>query len=478
MSSYSQRYKEFYELVRNNIFAFARYALNFNPTKQQAEALKKIQDETFADDEKKLKRVAIKSGQGTGKTSVSNVIGLWRSYRHVRGLTVVTAPTGVQCRDVWLVECSRIITNSHPFIKKHFQIYKTKILFGNDDKWGIWTRTANKAENFQGYHDKNLTFIVDEASGVDREIIRTIMGTLTNKNSLLVKIGNPNTRDCSFYDCFNSLRHMWHTVTFNAEESPLVSKDNIQRIKDEFGEDSDVYRVRVLGEFPNMDPECFMSSEDLEACSKIDPYVAAFDYSIYGNRKQVGLDIARFGDDESVYYIRCGNAIIKAKIFSKVDPNVVIEDSFKEQLLMEIDNKNITYVCDADGMGQGVMNNFYRTNRSIYEFKSARNSFKPQVYKDAITEAYFHVAKLVKTRSICIPKDGKLIQQLSTRRYKIDRKLGTVVIEPKDEYKKRTHGESPDRADALVMAFWPHAGKGGKVSEVLHTPRVAGSVIR
>jgi hypothetical protein len=108
-----------------------------------------------------------------------------------------------------------------------------------------------------------------------------------------VCIGNPNLRDCAFFDCFNKDRELWHTFTMNAEDSEIVSKENIERIAEEFGRDSDVFRVRVLGEFPEQDPNTVMNPDDLEACSNTD----ALKFSQTGNQKQFGLDLARFGSE-------------------------------------------------------------------------------------------------------------------------------------------------------------------------------------
>jgi ribosomal protein L35 len=58
-------------------------------------------------------------------------------------------------------------------------------------------------------------------------------------------------------------------LTFNAEESPewIVNPQRNKDLEDLYGRDSDVYRIRVLGEFPHSDPNCVFSSEDLEKCT-------------------------------------------------------------------------------------------------------------------------------------------------------------------------------------------------------------------
>jgi len=405
------------------------------------------------------KRVAVKSGQGPGKTAVSNIIATWRTLQFINALTLVTAPTMRQAKHVWLAEYRRMLSRAHPILRKYIKVTKSDVRFGGSDypDWGIKLATATKAENFQGVHEEHLTFLVDEASGVERDIIDTIKGTLTNDDSLLIMIGNPNTRDCAFFDCFNRFAKEWHLFTMNAEESPIVNKENIRKLEEEFGRDSDVFRVRVLGEFPYMDPNCVMSSEDLWRCVETDPYLAV--KQALGEFR-FGIDLARYGDAESVVYRRSGLAVVEHKIYVKTDPNDVVDYAFNMQRRADWKNRDCTYVVDAGGMGQGVMRNFYKTGRKVMEFHTGGSPTDSQ-YANKMTEAFFHVAKLARQGYMNIPNDYRLIQQLSSRLYFINKK-GKIILETKDEYVKRGY-ESPDRADAFAMCFYPHTSVTGRI---------------
>lgn len=278
-----------------------------------------------------------------------------------------------------------------------------------------------------------------------------------------------NTRDCAFFDCFNSQRHRWATLTLNAEESPIVSRENIEHMREVYGEDSDVYRIRVLGEFPHMDPNCVISSEDCERATDKRRFLECMKMHRSnggGLAKQFGIDLARFGSDESVIYRRLGNAVMPDwRTFSKVEPGHVIEHAFKMQSEAMWSDKECWYVPDAGGMGQGVMSKLYDARKQVFEFHTQGASSKPD-YANRMTEAWFHVADLFKKGHIYIPKDNRLIQQLSTRQYHITKK-GKLIVESKEEYKKRStdeEGASPDRADALVMAFYDQVVVRGQVS--------------
>lgn len=69
---------------------------------------------------------------------------------------------------------------------------KTKVsVAGNEEIWFATARTATKPENMQGFHEDNMLFIVDEASGVADPIMEAILGTLSGANNKLLMCGNP-----------------------------------------------------------------------------------------------------------------------------------------------------------------------------------------------------------------------------------------------------------------------------------------------
>lgn len=458
MGRFADRFGVVYQRWRDDIETFAREGMQFNPTAQQRKAFRIVQAETQLPLRMRKKRLAMRSGQGVGKTTIEVVIALWRCLQGVDALTVVTAPTMVQLRDVWIAESRRLVGAAHPAVQAMVEVTNSKVVICGRPTWGIWTRSASKPENFQGYHQKNLTIIFDECSGIDRAIIQTAKGTLTNPNSLMIAAGNPNTRECAFFDMFYHPDEapLWHKLRFDSRKSEIVDKDNIQRLIKEFGAESDVVRVRVHGEFPLADPNCIMSSEDLFACQGVPMLDAVAMRGDMEYGRQFGIDFARFGSDESIIYQRSGQAIIAWKRLVKTEPIDVLEAAYKMQRAAGWRDEDCLYCVDAGGMGQGVMGNLYRDGKRVFEFHSNGTS-KKRDYANKMTEAYFHIAKIARERRLHIPKDPTLVQQLSSRLYGTNKK-GKLEIEGKDEYMKRGPYSSPDRADALAMAFYNAAG--------------------
>lgn len=458
MSRLADQIEGFYAPLRNDIFRFAD-AMGLELTSQQAQLLREVQNGE--------PRVAAKSGHGTGKTAATCIAGLWRAGQHKDALTYVTAPTMRQCK-LWLAEARRIIENApYPVMRKIFKVTKSNIqIAGSNPDWGVRFVTATKPEAAQGIHEKNLTFIADEMSGVERPFVENILGALTNENSLFLATGNPNTRDCYFFDIFNSLRDKWACMSFDSRDSPLTSKEQIQYFIDTYGIDSDVFRVRVAGEFPHMDPNCIISGEWLERCLKT-PIYSALAYarpSSNGVRpaKQFGIDYARFGSDESVIARRSGEALLELKFFAHVEPKDVNAAAFRMQSDARWSDKDTWYCPDANGLGEGVMPDFSRSGKNLHEFKAHHKSSSRE-FSNKITEAWFNFAVKVKKGIVYLPNDRVLFKQLTSRQYHITSK-GFIEIESKEDYVKRGN-ESPDRADACVMAFYDRVEVIGRVAE-------------
>lgn len=459
----SKLWRQIYTECREDIFALCRY-MNFRPTPQQKGVLMLAQSGEL--------RMAVKSGQGPGKTTCSVIVGIWWTLRFIDSQTIITAPSMKQCKDVWLSEARRRMKKAHPLLRRFIKVSKSRVLFGGPKhpNWRCLPITATNAEAFQGIHESHLNAIVEEASGMSREIIEALKGTVSNTASefdptategAILMIGNPNTRDCAFFDCFNKDRARWACLTLNAEDSPIVSKRKIKEHEEEFGRDSDFFRVRVLGEFPSADPNCVINPDDLDWCAtKVGFFVASQCYPA----KQFGIDLARFGSDESAIYRRVNGMVVEYKTFAKTDPADVLRYAFNMQAQAGWKNDECIFVVDAGGMGQGVMHVLRDADKRWFEFHFNGKPQRSRIFKDRITEAYFNVAKMVKARNMKIPNDRHLLSQLAARQYLTD-KDGLLILEDKEKYKKRTGEPSPDRADAFVLACYQDAHTSAQVAQ-------------
>lgn len=442
-------FRESYEVLSSDIYAFCD-AMNHKPTWQQAELLDAV---VMARAGLGPTEIAVKSGQGPGKTRTLCLIDMFLLFGDPYTKVILTAPTMKQCKDAFLAEVKLILKEAPAWARELFEVTGTGIgvCKQKQNEWGCLAQTATNPEGGQGQHRKRMYILVDEASGVGREHIEQYQGTQSNPNAIMILAGNPNTPDCYFYDCFNSKRHLWKTITWNAEETPeseWFTRARNEKVAEEYGRNSDVYRVRVQGEFPLSAPNCVISGEELHvvmdrkrlvAMSRINPLV-----------RRIAMDLARFGGDESTIYRRHGNAILEDFKASRMEPTDVVGQSFVMQGNCGWTNAETEFVVDATGMGQGVLGLFRSAGKRVIEFHNGGKATKA-MYANKITQAWFEMGALVKQGICCVPNDPQLHHQLSTRRYHVNVK-GQLILEEKKEYVKR-HEISPDRADGCVMAY-------------------------
>jgi hypothetical protein len=463
----ASRFNQAFQDAKDDIFALCKI-MRFDPTAQQGQLLQAVQRNTFAPVAKRKKGIMVASGQGTGKTAASVVAITFRVIQDIDEQGIVSAPTMRQVRDVWMTEATRRIRASDPDFAKLFKIGTQKITLMGRPKWGVHTATATKPENFQGYHSRGLTVLFDEASGIARPIWQTAKGTTTQEDNMLLGIGNPNDRDTEFFDAFHKDRDLYTCFNWSGEDSPNVSKKHIQDMEDEYGRESDVFRVRVLGQFPLQSPNSVIAYEDLLYASRGTDFNKKFKERLPGEEssdvRQIGIDWARFGSDESVAIARMNGAMVGMKIWNKTEPGHVADAVFKWQDSMGWKNHNTQYVVDAGGIGQGVLHKFYDSGKRVHEFHSNGVPNDSDQFDDCATESYFNLRVLTRAKLLHLKFDTLMFQQLTSRQYQFSKGRGSNLykLESKDEFLKRQGTEeftSPDRADALAMAFYQTSTK-------------------
>jgi len=457
------RWSELYPTIRKDVYEFSFWC-GMLPTGQQCMLLDAVQRGDL--------KIAVKSGQGPGKTTITTVVGAWWAIRWTNSTTLLTAPSMHLAQKVWIAEFARTLRNAHPKIKGYYQIEKSKIRLGRDEKkyrdWLIMPRTGASAEGIAGQHENHMNIIVEECSGMEDSIMETLFGTGSNEANdwnpeaercSYLLIGNPTRCEGTFYEVFTSpkLKHRWTLLTFDAERSPMVSKEKVLEEAEIWGKHSSYYQVRVKGNFPNTADNLLFRYEDLEACAKVPVRRASLRLD---GEMQWGHDLARQGGDETVSYFRVGGAVITSKVWPGVrgfEPAHAVRWAFRQDEQFQFtDRETMCHCFDSVGVGQGVVIEFEEHQKNYFMFNagSAGHAQMRRKFHNQITEAWFWLAKLVAKRMVYIPEDPVLWQQLTTRRYETHRD-GRWLIEPKEKYLKRLNRGSPDRADALVMCFYP-----------------------
>jgi hypothetical protein len=115
--------------------------------------------------------------------------------------------------------------------------------------------------------------------------------------------GNPTRTSGFFYDTHHLLRDRWHTMHVSCLDVPRA-QGHIEDIKAKYGDASNAYRVRVLGEFPTSDDETVIPLELV--LGAVGRNVSTLDY-----HPVWGVDIARFGDDRTALAKRQKNKLLE-----------------------------------------------------------------------------------------------------------------------------------------------------------------------
>lgn len=238
---------------------------------------------------------SVRSGHGIGKSAVESWLAIWFLTTRPYPKIPCTAPTQHQLWDILWAEIAKWL-RSNPALSQELIWTKEKVYMrGHPEEWFAVGRTASKPDALQGFHAEHVLYIIDEASGVRDEIFEPVLGALSTEGAKLVMCGNPTKITGFFYDSHHKSRELYNAMHIDGRDSSRVDQQFIDTIIDMFGEDSDVFRVRVAGEFPKALPDSFIPMEWAERASEAE--APEIDRAA---RVDIGIDVARYGDDSSV----------------------------------------------------------------------------------------------------------------------------------------------------------------------------------
>ena len=341
-------------------------------------------------------------------------------------------------------------------------------MIGNEKRWFAVARTATKPENMQGFHEDNMLFIVDEASGVADPIMEAILGTLSGKNNKLLMCGNPTRTSGTFYDAFHSDRALYKSHTVSSADSIRTNKENIESLIRKYGRESNVVLVRVFGEFPRQEDDVFISLSTIEQCTS---NLYELPDNLASPNIILGVDVARFGDDETVIYQNTRGKLKLAKHRHGQDLMATAGDivALYRKIVKEYpDYKGRIYVnIDDTGLGGGVTDRLREVKREQklhklfvipinaaerIETDTKEGKEAAEHYNNITTHMWAVLKDLFENKQIDIEDDSETVAQLSTRKYFMASN-GKLELESKKEMKKRGL-DSPDRGDAAALAVY------------------------
>lgn len=395
-------------------------------------------------------RTSTLSGHGSGKSALSAFVTdfIMSTRPHCKG--IVTANTSTQLETkTWaeISKWSKRLINAHWFKITTGRGAMKMVHVDHPDTWftsGIAWR-ENATEAFAGQHavDSTSFYLYDEASGIPNTIFETGKGGLTDGEPMEFLFGNGTRNSGYFYDTHNSLKHRYTTRQIDSRDVEGTNRSYFEEMIEDYGLDSDIVKVRVRGMFPSQSAQQFISADVYDMAVKRElPEIDMFQPIV------LGVDVARFGDDETVIWTRQGNdarsiePIRLGKLRTTEVANLVFEHALKHQA-------DAVFV-DGGGVGGGVVDDLIRMRCPNVIEVNAQNKSSIRDYRDKAAECWGSLRNAA-ARGLCLPQMDSLREQILAREYYYDGN-DAIMLESKKALKKR--GEpSPDLADALALTF-------------------------
>jgi phage terminase large subunit len=395
------------------------------------------------------RRFAVRAGHGVGKTTVEAWVILWFLLFMRPCKIPITANSQDQLRDVVWAEIAHWWRKLPPFLQQMIDVSAERVSIKADPTEAFAVaRTARpeKPEALQGFHSENLLFLIEEASGIDDVIFETAGGALSSAKSWVMMFANPTRTSGYFYRAFHGARTGWRRYHVPCNVSSRVSPDYARNMALEHGEDSNVYRVRVMGEFPKSEDDAVIPLGWIEAAIERD--ISPNDMGIVW-----GLDVARFGDDATALAKRRGNVLLEVvREWRKTDLMQTAGIIAREYNETPFDKRPSAINVDVIGMGGGVVDRLRELGLPVYGINVAESpSIDSSRYMRLRDELWFEARRWFESRAVTMPRDDKLADELVAPKYKLE-SSGKLKVESKDEMKKRGV-KSPNKADAFCLTF-------------------------
>ena len=391
-------------------------------------------------------RLAVASGHGIGKSALIGMVVDWAMSTCPETRAVVTANTEKQLlTKTWpeIGKWTRMLINADWWRVPAMSMYEV----GHEKSWRAdatpWSE--NNTEAFAGLHNegKRILLVFDEASPIADKVWEVAEGALTDEDTEIIWLafGNPTRNTGRFRECFRRYRHLWKTRQIDSRSVEGTNKAYLNELVATHGEDSDIVKIRVRGQFPAQSVKQFISSKDVDAAFGRHLDTRAYSFA----PKILTLDNAWEGDDEGVIGLRQGLHFRILATFAKNDNDI---DIAQKLAALEDEHEADAVFVDA-GYGTGVVSAGKTMRRSWRLVWFAGESADPGCLNKR-AEMWKLCRDWLKDGG-AIPPDQVLADELAAPET-VSRLDGKIQIESKKDMKARGL-PSPNRADSLVLSF-------------------------
>lgn len=448
----------------------------------------------MTEEQKKYARklgISIMAGQGVGKGATISLCGLHYMFvlQSVRPKIVCTAPAGPQLHSSLWPEYGEWLQRN-PVLAEVFEKNSHRIFLKEDAGRGTVSRIEPRTVQpnaspedqkvvLAGVHALGVMYQVDEGSGVPEAVFEPLEGGLTDPLSMIILLFNPTKRDGFAMETHRRNREQWVPLHWDGEVLAAEKRqpENYGRFAwfneevqeshaKKYGKDSDFYRVRVKGLPPNQSGDMLISFESaMAAQSRVletldtDPLVIAAD--VGGPNR---------GADPSIVIPMRGPQVIDIHTHAEKD-TTQLSDRIAGHLQTHLSSvgSEVQFAVGVDviGIGRGVrdqlvnvqkLKHVYSIDVSQKPLNEARyHRLRDQMYWE-LREGFMDLLEIsLRIMQRGVQKfDDEIIGQLTSIRWaEVD---GKIKVQGKGLSSGIPHvpplANSPDKADALAIAWW------------------------
>jgi hypothetical protein len=330
---------------------------------------------------------------------------------------------------------------------------------------------AESATRAQGFHAPHMLILGEEAPGIPPAVMTAHENTSGGGHNLRMYVGNPDHQlDSLHRHCISpGVRHIRissydhpNVVTGYDVIPGAISRKGIDKLAYKWGEGSPMFESRVRGISP---AEAVNALIKLEWCKQ-----AALKWKDAKYREglgAMGVDVAQSENgDKAAIALGKGACLEEVQSFpcdnaTELGTTVVTMASTHGISLSNVG-------VDPIGVGAATVNEIRKTSPLVQALNGANNPIRSGQKTDAglslewvpdannfshlRSQMYWQMREDLRNGRIALPNDEALFRELTVPTY--ETRGGKVVVEPKEEIKKRLGGASPDRADAVVYWNW------------------------
>lgn len=394
-------------------------------------------------------QIAVASGHGIGKSAEMGMLSNWAMSCFADAKIVTTANTEGQLRTKTAPEIGkwhRMSLTSHWFDTQTMSVKSKDPTRTDSWRQDFIPWSEHNTEAFAGLHNKGkiIMLMFDEASKIHDKVWEVAEGALTDEDTIIIWIvfGNPTRNSGRFRECFRRFRHRWITRQIDSRTVPGTNKQFLQRLVDDNGEDSDIVKVRVRGQFPAQSSMQFISETDADAARNRHLRPGQFNFA----PKIIGVDPAWTGDDKLEIVLRQGLYSTSLASIARNDNDVQVANLIAR---LETEHEADAVFVDA-GYGTGIVSAGMTMGRNWrliwFSGKSVDVGYLNQ-------RAYMWgmMKQWLKAGGAIDPKDEDLYQDIIGPET-VARLDGKIQLESKEDMKDRGL-PSPNKGDALALTF-------------------------